>query len=215
MTVASELPDPLLSNNRASASINAPVGALASIPTLGWLALCLLSVCTLLVGVLWLQRKGGRGSLRGWTLGLLLVLGLGAGGDSHAIFVNGDFENQTVAGWTKRFGLNPGLTGAPPFQVTDVRFSGGGVEKVTVVDGRFDPRAPQLVLPRQGNFSAKVNDDDNGAHINEISQKGVIAETDRDPGDGKLHVRFSYAAVLEDPGHEPTGQPYFLSRSRI
>ena len=210
VTVASELPDPLLSNNRASASINAPVGALASIPTLGWLALCLLSVCTLLVGVLWLQRKGGRGSLRGWTLGLLLVLGLGAGGDSHAIFVNGDFENQTVAGWTKRFGLNPGLTGAPPFQVTDVRFSGGGVEKVTVVDGRFDPRAPQLVLPRQGNFSAKVNDDDNGAHINEISQKGVIAETDRDPGDGKLHVRFSYAAVLEDPGHEPTGQPYFF-----
>lgn len=209
-SVASELPDPVLSNNSASASVNAPAGALKSIPTMGWLALSLLSGCTLLLGARWLQRKGGLGSRRSWMLALLLVLGLGAGGDSHAIFVNGDFESQTVTGWTKRFGLNPGLTGAPPFQVGDVRFNGGGVEKVSVVDGRFDPRAPQLVLPRQGNFSAKVNDDDNGAHINEISQKGVIAETDRDPGDGKLHVRFSYAAVLEDPSHNPTNQPYFF-----
>ncbi len=210
VTLASELPDPVLSNNRASASVNAPAGALKAIPAMGWLALSVLSVSTLVLGALWLQRRDALRSRRGWTLALLLVLGLGAGGDSHAIFVNGDFEGQTLTGWTKRFGLNPGLTGAPPFQVGDVRFNGGGVEKVTVVDGRFDPRAPQLVLPRQGNFSAKVNDDDNGAHINEISQKGVIAETDRDPGDGKLHVRFSYAAVLEDPGHEPTGQPYFF-----
>ncbi|MFC3217387.1 hypothetical protein [Comamonas sp. JC664] len=43
----------------------------------------------------------------------------------------------------------------------------------------------------------------------------MIAETDRDPGDGKLHVRFSYAAVLEDPSHNPTNQLTSLSRSRI
>ncbi|MFC3217388.1 hypothetical protein [Comamonas sp. JC664] len=52
-----------------------------------------------------------------------------------------------------------------------MRFNGGGVEKVSVVDGRFDPRAPQLVLPRQGNFSAKVNDDDNGAHITRSAKR--------------------------------------------
>lgn len=110
----------------------------------------------------------------------------------------------------KKFGINPGLAGSSPFQVSDVRVNNGGIEKVTVVDGKFDPRAPQLILPRQGNYSVKVNDEDNGAHLNEISQKGTISESDRDPWNGKLHVRFSYAAVPRRSPHDPNTQPYFF-----
>ena len=210
-SVSSNLPDPILTNNFSSATINESAGVIKSIPSTGWVALFLLSCFTLVMGGFWLKGSGNRGNtLRIWSAGIVMAMLLGAASDSHAIFVNGDFEAQNVSGWTKKFGLNPGLTGSSPFQVSDVRINSGGIEKVTVVDGKFDPRAPQLILPRQGNYSVKVNDEDNGAHLNEISQKGTIAESDRDPGDGKLHVRFSYAAVLEDPAHDPNTQPYFF-----
>ena len=42
-----------------------------------------------------------------------------------------------------------------------------------------------------------------------MTQRATITEADRDPVDGKLHVRFAYAAVLEDPNHAPAQQPYF------
>lgn len=209
-TVSSDSIDPVLSNNSSSASINATSGIVQPIPTTGWGTLLLMSIFTALTGWVVLVKRGkAKGFLHLLLPSVFAVLFLSPS-DSHAIFLNGDFETQNFDGWTKRFGTNPGLGGSPPFQVTDVRVGGGGANEATIVDGSFDPRAPQLVLPRQGNFSAKVNDEINGAHLNEISQKGEIFETDRDPGDGKLHVRFSYAAVLEDPGHEPTGQPYFF-----
>ena len=210
-SVSSNIPDPILTNNSSSATINESAGVIKSIPSTGWLALFLLSFLTLVMSWFWLKKGSNRGnSLRGWSTSIVIALLLGAASDSHAIFVNGDFETQNVNGWTKKFGMNPGLSGSPPFQVSDVRINSGGIEKVTVVDGKFDPRAPHLILPRQGNYSVKVNDEDNGAHLNEINQKGTIAESDRDPADGKLHVRFSYAAVLEDPAHAPTSQPYFF-----
>ena len=215
-TISSNIPDPAPSNNTSSVSINTTSTGAIPVPLSGAGALLLLSLFTALVGWIHLVCKGrqtdfnGRRFLRSLLPGVLVACALLLPGESHAIFVNGDFEAQNLSGWTKRFGSNPGLGGNPPFQVSDVRMNNGGVEKVTIVDGKFDPRAPQLVLPRQGNFAAKVNDEDNSYHINEISQKGVIAETDRDPSDGKLHVRFSYAAVLEDPNHGPTQQPYFF-----
>jgi hypothetical protein len=50
--------------------------------------------------------------------------------------------------------------------------------------------------------------------MSSISQQDVITAADRDPGDNLLHVRFSYAAVLEDPGHSPAQQPFFFVRLR-
>ncbi|MDR0274777.1 MAG: putative Ig domain-containing protein, partial [Burkholderiaceae bacterium] len=213
-SIASKVSDPDPGNNTSSASINATAATAAApqpIPSLEWSALIVLSLLTALLG--WGQlawrgnaRRFWRSVLPGGIVAWFLLLP----GQSHAIFVNGNFETQNFDGWTRRYGTNPGLGGSPPFQVSDVRISAGGVGKTTIVGSRFDPRAPQLVLPRQGNFSAKVNDEDNSYHLNEISQKAIIAESDRDPGDGKLHVRFSYAAVLEDPNHTPTEQPYFF-----
>lgn len=126
-----------------------------------------------------------------------------------AIFVNGGFETGDFSGWTKGAGTNPGLTGAPPFTEANIVIGAGGADHSTIVGAIADPRAPALVLPRAGASTAKVEDEGSGANLNYIRQSGIITNADRDPGDGKLHVRFSYAAVLEDPGHAPTQQPYF------
>ncbi|MFC3217389.1 DUF11 domain-containing protein [Comamonas sp. JC664] len=77
-SVASELPDPVLSNNSASASVNAPAGALKSIPTMGWLALSLLSAapCCWAHGGCSAKRLGQPAQL---DAGLAAGAGLGAG----------------------------------------------------------------------------------------------------------------------------------------
>ena len=129
--------------------------------------------------------------------------------NSWAIFQNGDFENGDFSHWEKNHGLNYRLKGNPPFTADSVQISNGGSFILNVVSNSFDPRAPHLVLPRQGNFTAKLNDEIGGRHINQISQKDVITEDDRDPSDGKLHIRFTYAAVLNDPNHASYQQPYF------
>ncbi len=210
-TVSSTVNDPDPSNNTSTARIDATVAAAAySIPATGRGAVLLASACVVLLG--WAGLAGRSGRTRFWRAlpGLMLAWLALAHVDAHALFVNGDFETQNLDGWAKRSGYNPGLSGSPPFQVSDVRINAGGIEKVTLVGSQLDLRAPQLIFARQGNFSAKVNDHDNGAHLNEISQKASITEADRDPGDGKLHVRFSYAAVLEDPNHSANEQPYFF-----
>jgi hypothetical protein len=144
---------------------------------------------------------------------LIAALGL-ATSPAWAIFTNGGFESGDFTGWTKTIGSNPGLNGAPPFDGSDVVIGAGGNDTTAVVGAGTDPRAPHLVLPRVGSFTARVNDFVNGAVLNSIKQSAPITNADRDASDGKLHVRFSYAAVLEDPGHSPADQPYFFVRLR-
>ena len=137
-----------------------------------------------------------------------------AASPAYAIFTNGGFETGDFTGWTKTIGSNPGLTGTPPFQFSNVVIGPGGHDASAVVGAGTDTQAPQLSLPRAGSFTARVNDLVNGAVINSIKQSDVITSADIDPSDNKLHVRFSYAAVLEDPGHSPQIQPYFFVRLR-
>ena len=125
------------------------------------------------------------------------------------LFQNGDFETGDFSHWEQGFGLNYGLIGSAPFSEKSIAITPGGQLLQSVASAGLDPRAPHLILSRQGNYTAKVNDEGNNYHINYIKQKGTINEQDRDPTDGKLHVRFSYAAVLEDPGHSANQQPYF------
>ena len=177
------------------------------IPTtpLGMVALMVLLLAAL--GAVMLRR--GRKMLPTLCL-MALAVGLSATSpEAKAIFLNGDFETGDFGQWTEGKGGNPGLSGSPPFQADNIRISNGGTRLLDISGHAFDPRAPQLSLPRQGNFSAKVNDEVGGAHTNFISQKDTITEADRDPVDGKLHVRFTYAAVLSDPGHSAHDQPYF------
>ena len=132
--------------------------------------------------------------------------------DAHATFTNGGFETGDLTGWEHDFGRNPdttGLQGEQPYDHTSIVINPGGEEIVGVVGHEFDPRAPQLELPRWGEYALRLNDYGNNYHINHATQTVTITEDDRDISDGKLHVRFSYAAVLEDPEHPAHQQPYF------
>ncbi len=129
--------------------------------------------------------------------------------NSWAIFQNGDFENGDFSHWDKIHGLNYGLTGNAPYTGRNIVISNGWSEVLSVVGNQYDPQAPNLILPRQGNFTAKIASEKQGQGINAISQRDVITEDDRDPSDGKLHVRFTYAAVLDDGGHSGRDQPFF------
>lgn len=137
-----------------------------------------------------------------------------AASPAHAIFTNGGFETGDFTGWTFQIGTNNGLVGAQPFTAASIVFSGGGANTSAVVGAGVDPRAPHLMLPRAGAFTARVNDSPGGANINAIRQSDVVTAADRDPADGRLHVRFSYAAVLENPSHAPSQQPFFFVRLR-
>ncbi|MFN3988022.1 MAG: putative Ig domain-containing protein [Rhodocyclaceae bacterium] len=134
-----------------------------------------------------------------------------ADGTAWALFENGHFESRSYDAWAKIVGQNGGLHGRAPFSATSVQINqGGDPSRFHLMEGGLDPRAPHLLLPRQGNVTAKINNEQTGGRVNGIQQRAVISEYDRDPVDGKLHVRFSYAAVLEDPNHPPNQQPYFF-----
>lgn len=131
---------------------------------------------------------------------------------SWAIFNNGGFENGNFDGWTTGYGLNYGLSGSPPFSEGDIVIIPGGQQLLSVIGPNAvqDPRTNNLLqLPREGRYTAKVNDESDSYHLNYILQSDTITNADRDPSDQKLHVRFRFAAVLEDPGHPPDAQPFF------
>jgi hypothetical protein len=133
-----------------------------------------------------------------------------------AIFNNGGFEANSFAGWTQTSGVNNTLLGSPPFTSASLNIGPGGTFRGFIrTTGFTDPRAPTLVLPRAGSFTAQVNHETNaGGLMSSIAQQDVITAADRDVSDNLLHVRFSYAAVLNDPGHSPAQQPFFFVRLR-
>lgn len=133
-----------------------------------------------------------------------------------AIFTNGGFENTSFAGWTQTSGNNNGLSGSPPFTSASLNITPGGTFRGFIRStGYVDTRAPTLVLPRAGSVTAQVNHETQaGGFMSSISQQDVITAADIDPNDGLLHVRFSYAAVLDDPNHSPAQQPFFFVRLR-
>ena len=127
-----------------------------------------------------------------------------------AIFQNGGFELGTFASWTLGGGVNPGLNPiAPPFTGANVVITPGSPGPASVVGSLSDPRAPDLVLPRVGTKTAKINDENSGALVTTLKQVDTVTNADIDSSDGLPHIRFSFAPVLEDPGHSPHEQPYF------
>jgi hypothetical protein len=146
------------------------------------------------------------------ALSLALLL---AAQPSWAIYQNGGFEQNSFASWTIGGGTNPGLSGVVPFTGASVVINGSAVGPTSLVGvGATDTRAPMLVLPRVGQYTAKVNDESTGAVVTTIAQTDVITAADRDPADSRLHVRFAFAPVLDDPAHSPQEQPYFYVRVR-
>jgi len=66
-----------------------------------------------------------------------------------------------------------------------------------------------LRYPKYGQFCARVNWHEIYKNANSIIQQTVATLADTDPIDGKVHIRFAYAPVLENPqDHNPEEQPY-------
>ncbi len=131
-----------------------------------------------------------------------------------AIFQNGGFESGNFSGWTTGSGVNNGLTGSQPFTGSSLNIGAGGAFRGAVVTAGPDLKGAPLALPYAGTATARVNNTATGGIANFISQADTITNADRDSSDNKLHVRFSYAVVLNDGGHAPTGQPFFYLRVR-
>ena len=132
-----------------------------------------------------------------------------------AIFTNGGFESGDFTGWTQSSGINNGLILPEPFTGSSVDLSPGGSFRGEVVTtGAVDLIGAPITLPFAGSFTARVNNADTGGIANGIAQQDTITAADRDPLDNKLHVRFAYAVVLEDPSHDHDSQPFFYLRVR-
>ncbi len=141
---------------------------------------------------------------------LALALTLAAlSSPASAIFHNGGFETGDFTGWTLEGGVNPGLVGAPPFTGASVQITPGAAGPANVVGAGADPRAPTIVLPRVGQNTARLNDENGGALVTRLRQVDTVTAADIDPLDGLPHIRFAFAPVLDDPSHAPHEQPYF------
>lgn len=108
---------------------------------------------------------------------------------SKEFFINFGFETGDLTGWTAATTLRD--TGAE-FQPT----------KATVVGIGLDPIATDLPTAVFGTHALMVNDSTPDYHSTLVRQRATV------PATGNPQLRFQWAAVLEDPQHEPQDQPY-------
>lgn len=69
--------------------------------------------------------------------------------------------------------------------------------------------APNLKLPRWGQNAVRVGGY-GSYNASSIEQTAAMTVADIDPIDGKIHVRFALAPILNDPDHPSIRQPYFF-----
>lgn len=104
-------------------------------------------------------------------------------------FTNFGFEKGTLDSWSAyTYFRNTGRT--------------LNTTKAYIVQPGNDPIATDLPTVYFGKYAAKVNDSDNDYHATRLSQKAIV------PSTSNPQIRFSWAAVLEDPQHSPDDQPY-------
>jgi hypothetical protein len=130
---------------------------------------------------------------------------------AKADFTNGGFETGTFANWTspndmpvvpETVFLNNGIG-------SGVTRGAGGSNKSAVVGVGIDPIAG-ISTVHTGAYAARLNDSTGfNQNANSIRQTVTVQPGDVQ-GDGSVHLRFAYAPVLEDPGHNPADQPYFF-----
>jgi hypothetical protein len=122
-----------------------------------------------------------------------VIAALGLGVSAQAGFVNGGFETGNFTGWTLEHGINYG--GA-------ISFSAGSAGHAYIVGaGHNDPYTP-FDAPFDGNYMARLNEDNPNADATRLSQTGTM-------GVGETDLYIAWGAALEDPGHARNQQPYF------
>jgi len=153
-------------------------------------------------------------------------------------FTNGGFEDGDLTGWTVQHWLNdtgiPSLIATParsPVTFGDLNLTAdtnSGSSTATsptsqtytgiVPTGSITSPDPLslsgLTFPLYGSYSAVVNQLDAGVNAEKratsLSQTAVMSTSDIDAIDGKLHVRFAFAGVVELPTHPANEQPYIF-----
>ncbi|MFO0589685.1 MAG: hypothetical protein U0441_19255 [Polyangiaceae bacterium] len=147
-----------------------------------------------------------------------------AGQAHQAVFANGGFEtgvNGAVPpSWTVGTFLNPGVTISTPQTEAGLNLSSGGVALTTIKtattpESKTDPdlgSSATLRYPKFGKACVVVNNTTSGKNknVNVLSQTMTVGAGDIDPADGKIHIRFVVAPVLENPNHNLNEQPYFF-----
>ncbi len=144
---------------------------------------------------------------------------------AHAGFQNGGFENGDFTQWTlKSYTRGTALTQVPPTDFTQLGLTqqGGAVVGTSGVatiglsavltgsNQNVPDTAPgTLTYPRWDSYTGRVNDQ-GGLAASSIEQRAVMTTADVDPVDGKIHIRFGMAPVLNNPsGHNAAQQPFF------
>lgn len=151
------------------------------------------------------------------SVGVVLLLCIVGITPALALFTNGEFESGDFTSWTKSTFLNTGLSGSSPFSESSINRGAGGSDTSVIVGGagvqplsQDDPVVgAALKYPRFGNYAARVGDTTPNKNANSLIQQSVVSAGDIDPSDNLVHVRFTYAPVLENPGHSESEQPYF------
>ncbi len=141
-----------------------------------------------------------------------------------AVFANGDFETGAAGdvppSWSVQPFLNPSITVQTPQTRAGLNLAVGGTALTTLLNGidQADPDlggGASLRWCRYGSQCAIVNFHGSsafgfGQNVNAISQSMIIAPGDVDPLDAQVHIRFTVAPVLQNPGHLANQQPYYF-----
>ena len=107
-----------------------------------------------------------------------------------SFFVNLGFETGAFDPWVNERHLWRGGDQVIPSDKSEITIAG------------FDPIATDLPTVRFGGFATRINNSDPNLHISTLTQSAVV------PNASNPTLRFSWAAVLEDPQHQPDEQPY-------
>jgi len=150
------------------------------------------------------------------VFGLLAVYPSGA---SAVVFTNGSFQDGNFTGWTKSTYLNPGLTLPQPFTGASIIRNPGGADLTNILGPVASMSLTDantggvLHYPLSGPFCAVINPLSSstyahGRNANSLLQTDTIMAADVNPFDGKVHINFAWAAVVQNPVHNPNEQPY-------
>lgn len=126
----------------------------------------------------------------------MVAAALGLAATAKAGFVNGGFETGDFTGWTVEYGTvgnnnwTPGLGPA------------NDIHQAVVSGNNIDPYVNAFDTPFNGNYMARLNRNEATYEKSRIRQTAVM-------GAGETDLYVNWGAVLQDPSHNPSAQPYF------
>ena len=126
-------------------------------------------------------------------------------GPSFAGPTNGGFEAGNLSGWTLTNYRNSGISYSLPMTRAKLNLGGASIDHSPVVT----TGSGYVTVPLDGTYAASVNDQQQDFNVNAISQTFTVTDADRGP-DGKIHIVFAVAPVLDTAGHTADALPYFF-----